>query len=97
MFGNAKPAGTSILCRYRDDGAVVFVGRKDDQIKIRGYRVELGEIENTLRRHVAVDDAVDDRESIAQSFALTEDLHACFVCRTEGGIRCAACIRGSTG
>jgi amino acid adenylation domain-containing protein len=40
------------------DGPLVFLGRLDSQIKIRGYRVELGEIEAVLRREANVDAAV---------------------------------------
>jgi amino acid adenylation domain-containing protein len=49
------------LCRYNPDGTIEFVGRKDNQVKIRGLRVELGEIEQSLRlalpeiRQVVVD------------------------------------------
>lgn len=49
---------TGDLCRYREDGAIEFVGRVDDQIKIRGNRIELGEIENGIRAHQDVRDAV---------------------------------------
>lgn len=49
---------TGDLVKYRDDGSLIFVGRKDTQIKIRGQRVELGEIERVLRGHAGVDDAV---------------------------------------
>ena len=37
-----------IVCREKD-GTISFVGRKDDQVKFRGYRLELGDIENSLR------------------------------------------------
>lgn len=44
--------------RYRADGTLEFVGRKDRQIKVRGYRVEPAEIEWTLRQHHSVRDVV---------------------------------------
>ncbi|MFB7668626.1 amino acid adenylation domain-containing protein [Kitasatospora sp. NPDC056138] len=40
------------------DGNLCFLGRADGQVKIRGHRVELGEIEHRLRLHAAVQDAV---------------------------------------
>ena len=43
---------------YRSDGTIEFLGRVDQQIKIRGFRVELGEIEATLQRHRAIREAV---------------------------------------
>ncbi len=53
--------------RWRADGILEFIGRIDHQIKLRGYRIEPGEIEATLREHPAVRDVVvalrDDAES----------------------------------
>jgi amino acid adenylation domain-containing protein len=49
---------TGDRARYRSDGTIEFLGRIDNQIKIRGFRVELGEIEATLQSHPAVRDAV---------------------------------------
>ncbi|MEU9609110.1 amino acid adenylation domain-containing protein [Streptomyces sp. NPDC048057] len=46
-----------LVCR-RPDGALEFLGRTDDQVKVRGFRVELGEIEAVLTRHPAVRRAV---------------------------------------
>jgi amino acid adenylation domain-containing protein len=44
--------------RWRHDGSLEHGGRLDDQIKLRGYRVELGEIETHLLHHAAVSRAV---------------------------------------
>ncbi|KAG0343857.1 hypothetical protein BG004_004928, partial [Podila humilis] len=46
------------LARYLSDGNLVCAGRSDDLVKIRGFRVELGEIQNRLVRHSLVRNAV---------------------------------------
>ncbi|HEY0607598.1 MAG TPA: amino acid adenylation domain-containing protein, partial [Herpetosiphonaceae bacterium] len=49
---------TGDRARYRVDGVLEFLGRIDHQLKIRGFRVELGEIEAVLSRHPEIREAV---------------------------------------
>jgi len=49
---------TGDLARYRPDGNIEFLGRIDQQVKLRGFRVELDEIAIILRQHPAVQETV---------------------------------------
>jgi amino acid adenylation domain-containing protein len=49
---------TGDLCRLLSDGALEFLGRRDWQLKVRGHRIEAGEVEAALLRHPAVRRAV---------------------------------------
>jgi amino acid adenylation domain-containing protein len=48
---------TGDRARWRGDGTLQHLGRLDDQVKLRGFRVELGEIEAAIARHPAVREA----------------------------------------
>ncbi|HWH77411.1 MAG TPA: condensation domain-containing protein, partial [Candidatus Binatus sp.] len=49
---------TGDRARYRPGGQIEFLGRMDNQVKIRGHRIELGEIEHTLNQHPSVNESV---------------------------------------
>jgi amino acid adenylation domain-containing protein len=54
----ARMYRTGDLARCLPDGEIEYLGRSDDQLKIRGFRVEPGEIEAAMREHPGVADAV---------------------------------------
>jgi amino acid adenylation domain-containing protein len=56
VYGD-KPYATGDLVQLLDDGTYVYVGRRDQQVKVRGHRIELGEIEAALEDHPAVHEA----------------------------------------
>lgn len=49
---------TGDRARLREDGQVEYLGRFDNQVKVRGYRVELEEIEAVLNQHQAIQESV---------------------------------------
>jgi thioester reductase-like protein len=69
----ARMYNTGDLARYKYDGTIDFLGRADFQVKIRGHRIELGEVEEALCKHSAVrcaavttfERAVDDKQLAA--------------------------------
>ncbi len=60
LFDPFQPGGrmyrTGDICRQLPDGTTCFLGRSDDQVKLRGYRVELSEIEAVLGEFPGVKD-----------------------------------------
>jgi amino acid adenylation domain-containing protein len=48
---------TGDVVRRRRDGELEFVGRLDDQVKVRGFRVELAEVESVIAEHPSIRDA----------------------------------------
>ncbi len=48
---------TGDLCRRRVDGPIEFLGRIDNQVKLRGYRIELEEVDAVLQQHPAIKNA----------------------------------------
>src|ERR671927_206809 len=55
--GGARLYRTGDRARYLADGNIEFLGRRDQQVKVRGYRIELEEIEAALRERSGVRDA----------------------------------------
>ena len=51
---NSRIYKTGDLVRYRPDGSLEYIGRNDFQVKIRGLRVELGEIESKLSAYTGI-------------------------------------------
>ncbi|MDZ8110306.1 MAG: amino acid adenylation domain-containing protein [Nostoc sp. DedQUE12a] len=72
---------TGDLVRYLSDGNLEYLGRDDEQIKIRGFRVELGEIAAVITQHpdvqdsvvIAVNDAEENQRLIA--YVVTDKQH----------------------
>jgi amino acid adenylation domain-containing protein len=66
VFSKSAPPGrrrqriykTGDLAKWLSDGNIQFLGRMDHQVKIRGVRVELGEIESQLQKHQDVNAAI---------------------------------------
>jgi amino acid adenylation domain-containing protein len=58
---------TGDMARHLADGNINYLGRIDQQVKVRGFRVELGEIEMVLRQHEAVRDVAVVPHTDAQS------------------------------
>ncbi|MDJ0729381.1 MAG: non-ribosomal peptide synthase/polyketide synthase [Crocosphaera sp.] len=71
--GESKLYKTGDLARYLPDGRIEFLGRIDHQVKVRGFRIETGEIEGVLSQHpliqdtavIATEDNLEDKRLVA--------------------------------
>ncbi|NOY22780.1 MAG: amino acid adenylation domain-containing protein [Acidobacteria bacterium] len=57
LSGESRLYRTGDIVYFRDDGNLVFVGRRDKQCKIRGFRIEPDEIKETMLQHPGVKEA----------------------------------------
>src|SRR6478735_1689509 len=79
--GGGRSFRTGDYVRVRDDGALIFSGRRDAQVKIRGIRVELGEIEHQVRAAPGVEEAL---VLAKENSAGVKELHAFFTAPSAG-------------
>lgn len=77
---------TGDLARYAPDGSIIFAGRNDTQVKLRGHRIELAEIEAVLQQHPSVRQAaVVARESTSADVRLVGYVVACDGAQLDSG------------
>src|SRR6266403_3036560 len=69
------------LGRYLANGELEYLGRADQQVKVRGYRIELAEIEATLNRH----ERVAGCAVVTQAEANGDQRLVCYLVSSEGG------------
>jgi acyl-coenzyme A synthetase/AMP-(fatty) acid ligase len=71
---------TGDIARWLPDGNIEYLGREDHQVKIRGLRIELDEIENTIREYPPIEDCIVTVKKYSESIIL---IIAYIVCRGE--------------
>jgi amino acid adenylation domain-containing protein len=71
---------TGDIARWLPEGNIEYLGREDQQVKIRGLRIELGEIENTIREYQGITDCVAAVKQYSEDIVL---IVAYVVCGAE--------------
>jgi amino acid adenylation domain-containing protein len=71
---------TGDIARWLPDGNIEYLGREDNQVKIRGLRIELGEIESTIRDYHSINDCITIVKQYSENIIL---IIAYVVCRKE--------------
>ncbi len=79
-IAGARMYRTGDLARRREDGVIEFLGRVDGQLKMRGFRIETGEIETALNLHESVSQSV----VVARDAASGEKRLIAYLVTTEG-------------
>ncbi|MCB1036586.1 MAG: amino acid adenylation domain-containing protein, partial [Acidobacteria bacterium] len=87
--GEGELYRTGDVCRYDSQGSLVFLGRADQQIKLRGFRIEPGEVEVNLKGHPGVEDAVVVKRPSKQG----EDLLVAYLVMEAGSSLDKAAVR----
>ncbi len=83
-FGSGRLYRTGDLGRFSSDWNLEFIGRVDHQVKLRGFRIDLGDIESNLRQHREVKEAV----VLSKTFSDQDQRLVAFVVpRHRGGSR----------
>ena len=77
-FGAGRLYRTGDIVRFREDGEILFLGRRDRQVKVSGYRVEPDEVEAAICSHPAVRTAAvvtggDELKHLEAFYAVTDD------------------------
>lgn len=75
--GRSRAYKTGDLARFNGDGSILYLGRRDTQVKVNGQRIELGEIESQIRQlgrdlQVAVEYLPEGKRSILVAFLVDE-------------------------